>query len=42
VLPESIYQTNLLFILAPGAFFTMGLLIWIVNAVSPRKQETKP
>jgi Na+-transporting NADH:ubiquinone oxidoreductase subunit D len=42
VLPESIYQTNLLFILAPGAFFTMGLLIWIVNAVSPRKQENKP
>jgi Na+-transporting NADH:ubiquinone oxidoreductase subunit D len=42
VLPESIYQTNLLFILAPGAFFTMGLLIWIVNALKPPEPEKKP
>ena len=42
VLPGSIYQTNLLFVLAPGAFFTMGLLIWVVNAVNPRKAEKKP
>lgn len=42
VLPPSIYPTNLLFVLAPGAFFTMGLLIWIVNALKPRKQEKKP
>jgi Na+-transporting NADH:ubiquinone oxidoreductase subunit D len=39
VLPETIYQTNLLFVLAPGAFFTMGLLIWIVNALNPAKTE---
>lgn len=39
LLPESIYQTNLLFILAPGAFFTMGVLIWIVNTVNPQKSE---
>ncbi len=42
ILPESVYQTNLLFVLAPGAFFTMGLLIWIVNAASPPKPEKKP
>ncbi|OGV65829.1 MAG: NADH:ubiquinone reductase (Na(+)-transporting) subunit D [Lentisphaerae bacterium RIFOXYC12_FULL_60_16] len=42
VLPESLYQTNLLFVLAPGAFFTMGLLIWLVNAFGPRKPEKKP
>lgn len=42
VLPPSVYQTNLLFVLAPGAFFTMGLLIWVVNAAMPRKPEKKP
>jgi len=39
VLPASVYQTNLLFVLAPGAFFTMGLLIWIINALKPKTAE---
>lgn len=42
VLPGCI-PTNLLFVLAPGAFFTLGFLIWIANAVNPPKpQEKKP
>ncbi len=35
VLSTKWYQPNLLFILAPGAFFTLGLLIWVINAVNP-------
>ncbi|MEW5816020.1 MAG: NADH:ubiquinone reductase (Na(+)-transporting) subunit D [Spirochaetota bacterium] len=31
VLSEAWYPRNLLFVLAPGAFFTAGLLIWIIN-----------
>lgn len=35
VLTEAWYTTNLLFVLAPGAFFAAGFLIWIINAVNP-------
>ncbi len=32
------YVNNLLFVLAPGAFFTSGILIWIINAIKPRDE----
>jgi Na+-transporting NADH:ubiquinone oxidoreductase subunit D len=32
---------NLLFLLSPGAFFTIGFLIWITNAIHPLKPENK-
>ena len=35
LLSELWYQQSLLFVLAPGAFFTAGFLIWIINAVNP-------
>ena len=35
VLSESWYESNLLFVLAPGAFFAAGFLIWLINAVNP-------
>ena len=35
VLSPEIYQGNQLFILAPGAFFTLGFLIWILKAWKP-------
>lgn len=35
VLSESWYETNLLFVLAPGAFFAAGFLIWLINAINP-------
>jgi len=43
VLSASWYPTNLLFVLAPGAFFTAGFLIWALNALHPPppKEETK-
>jgi Na+-transporting NADH:ubiquinone oxidoreductase subunit D len=28
------YETNILFVLAPGAFLAAGFLIWIINAIS--------
>lgn len=42
LLPESLYPRNLVFILAPGAFFTAGFLIWFLNAINPPKQEGSP
>jgi len=39
VLPASLYERNVLFLLAPGAFFTVGLLIWVVNAMKPREAK---
>ena len=39
VLAEAWYPKNLLFILAPGAFFAAGFLIWIVNAFKPTAAE---
>ena len=40
VLSADWYPTNLLFVLAPGAFFTAGFLIWFLNALHPpRKSE---
>ncbi len=43
VLPPSLYTGNLLLLLAPGAFFTAGFLIWIFNTISsPREPEAKP
>jgi Na+-transporting NADH:ubiquinone oxidoreductase subunit D len=43
VLPPDWYTVNLLLLLAPGAFFTAGFLIWIFNTISsPREPEAKP
>ncbi len=33
------YQTNGLLVLAPGAFFLIGFLIWIQRAIAPDLQE---
>ena len=35
ILAEAWYEKNLLFVLAPGAFFTAGFLIWALNAINP-------
>jgi Na+-transporting NADH:ubiquinone oxidoreductase subunit D len=40
VLSPAWYQRNLLFIMAPGAFFMAGFLIWILNFVNPPKEDT--
>ncbi len=34
-LSPELYQGNQVFILAPGAFFTLGFLIWVLKAWSP-------
>lgn len=39
ILPDQIYQRNLVFILAPGAFFSAGFLIWILNGINQPKKE---
>ncbi len=36
VLSPDLYERNTLFLLAPGAFFTVGFLIWVINALKPR------
>jgi Na+-transporting NADH:ubiquinone oxidoreductase subunit D len=33
------YTKNLLFVLAPGAFFTAGFIIWGVNAITNTKED---
>jgi Na+-transporting NADH:ubiquinone oxidoreductase subunit D len=38
VLSDTWYPQNLLFILAPGAFFTAGFLIWFINYINPPEQ----
>lgn len=38
ILSDTWYPKNLLFILAPGAFFTAGFLIWFINAINPPEQ----
>jgi Na+-transporting NADH:ubiquinone oxidoreductase subunit D len=35
ILSEGWYQQNILFVLAPGAFFAASFLIWILNTVNP-------
>ena len=35
VLSAAWYPRNILMVLAPGAFFTAGFLIWIINAIRP-------
>ena len=35
VLSSAWYVKNLLLVLAPGAFFALGLLIWIFNVINP-------
>ncbi len=35
LLSETWYTRNLLFVLAPGAFFAAGFLIWVFNAIYP-------
>ena len=39
VLSPAVYERNVLFLLAPGAFFTVGLLIWIANAMKMREAK---
>lgn len=40
ILAPSWYTPNVLMVLAPGAFFTAGFLIWVINALrTPAKQE---
>ncbi len=38
VFSDSWYQPNVLFLLAPGAFFAAGFLIWLFNAIDPTLQ----
>ncbi len=40
VLSDNWYPQNLLFVLAPGAFFSAGFLIWIMNAINPTEADT--
>lgn len=35
LLADTWYHRNVLFLLAPGAFFAASFLIWIINAVNP-------
>ena len=37
ILSDAWYVKNVLFVLAPGAFFTAGFLIWAMNAIHPRQ-----
>ncbi len=43
ILSTSWYERNILFLLAPGAFITGGLLIWVINAInlSTNKEDAK-
>jgi len=41
VLAPSWYTPNILMILAPGAFFTAGFLIWVINAIRLPKSKTE-
>lgn len=41
ILSPSWYQPNILMVLAPGAFFSAGFLIWIINAIRPTEQTEK-
>ena len=42
LLSASWYEPNRLMILAPGAFFVLGLLIWAANAIYPPPEEDQP
>jgi len=35
ILSPEWYQRNILFIMAPGAFFMAGFLIWVLNCINP-------
>jgi Na+-transporting NADH:ubiquinone oxidoreductase subunit D len=35
VLSEAWYERNIIFVLAPGAFFAAGFLIWIIETANP-------
>ncbi len=37
VLSPAWYERNILFIMAPGAFFVAGFLIWVLNFINPPK-----
>ena len=42
LLSSAWYVKNQLLVLAPGAFFALGLLIWIFNVINPPvPRETK-
>ena len=42
ILPDSWYMKNLIFLLAPGAFFVGGFLIWILETINPSGPTSKP
>jgi Na+-transporting NADH:ubiquinone oxidoreductase subunit D len=39
ILPTVWYTKNLIFFLAPGAFFTGGFLIWLLETINPSSQN---
>lgn len=39
VLPETWYPRNLIFVLAPGAFFAAGFLVWFLDTINPPQVE---
>ena len=39
ILSETWYEKNLIFVLAPGAFFAAGFLIWIIETMNPQKKD---
>jgi len=41
ILSTSWYTRNILFLLAPGAFITGGLLIWVINAINLSRKKEK-
>jgi Na+-transporting NADH:ubiquinone oxidoreductase subunit D len=41
VLSEAWYTRNLLFVLAPGAFFSAGFLIWLFNTINPAYTDSE-
>ena len=42
ILSEQWYMKNLLFVLAPGAFFAAGFLIWVFNTIIPPQTVEVP
>jgi Na+-transporting NADH:ubiquinone oxidoreductase subunit D len=41
VLSPAWYERNIVFIMAPGAFFMAGFLIWVLNFINPPAEEEK-
>ena len=38
ILAQTQFRPNFIFVLAPGAFFTLGFIIWIINAMSTKRE----